>query len=164
VSDVVRNPTISHFSQSVLPGENATFTAFALGPGPLSFQWQFNGTNIPGATNVDLPLTNVPLSAAGMYQCIVSNALGVYTTWPAELTVPRSPQFDISNSNFGFEPGGFQLPLRGLSAHGNIIILDSTNLLDWTPIFTNAPVLGTLMFQDPRPTNHLSRYYRVIEQ
>jgi hypothetical protein len=163
-SEIVHNPTISHFSQSVLPGENGTFTAFAVGPGPLSFQWQFNGTNIPGATNLDLVLTNVPLSAAGAYQCNVSNALSDYTTWPAVLTVPRAPRFDISNSKFGLGLGGFKLSLRGLSAHGNIIILDSTNLVDWTPIFTNAPVLGTLQLQDPRATNLHSRFYRIIEQ
>jgi hypothetical protein len=34
-------------SQIVLPGANVTFSVTATGPAPLSYQWQFNGTNLP---------------------------------------------------------------------------------------------------------------------
>ena len=36
--------------QFVTAGNNATFTATAIGGTPLSYQWQLNGANLPGAT------------------------------------------------------------------------------------------------------------------
>src|SRR5437868_5696297 len=38
-------------SASVFPDQDATFSLAASGSAPLSFQWQFNGATIPGATN-----------------------------------------------------------------------------------------------------------------
>jgi sugar lactone lactonase YvrE len=34
-------------SQTVLPGTNVTFTVAVSGTGPFTYQWQFNGTNLP---------------------------------------------------------------------------------------------------------------------
>jgi hypothetical protein len=45
-------------------------------PPPLNYQWLFNGANISNATNSLLVLTNVPLTAAGNYLCIVTNNAG----------------------------------------------------------------------------------------
>ena len=45
--------------QSVIGGVNVTFTAPVTGTGPLYFQWQLNGTNLPNATNAVLVLSNV---------------------------------------------------------------------------------------------------------
>jgi len=157
--------TVSPFSQSVASGATITFTSFAVGPGPISYQWQFNGSNIGWATNENLVLTPVALTDAGIYQCVVSNPLASAASSPAALTVYRStPWFEVSRSSLGFTNGGFDLSLQSLSGHGTIIIFASTNLEDWTPIFTNPPVLGTLKFRDPEAKNILSRFYRAVEQ
>jgi hypothetical protein len=42
-----------------------------------SLQWLFNGTNIAGATNATLVLTNVRPAMSGAYSIMVSNAAGV---------------------------------------------------------------------------------------
>jgi hypothetical protein len=34
-------------NQTVLAGSNVTFTVAVAGTGPFSYQWQFNGTNLP---------------------------------------------------------------------------------------------------------------------
>ena len=39
--------TAAPASQTVPPGTNVTFTVAVSGTGPLSYQWQFNGTNLP---------------------------------------------------------------------------------------------------------------------
>jgi hypothetical protein len=65
--------------------ENALFLAAVSGTEPLTCQWQFNGTNLAGATNQYLGLTNVVLSQAGPYQLVVSNSLGVVTSQVANL-------------------------------------------------------------------------------
>ena len=46
------------------------------GTPPLSYQWNFNGTNILGATNTALTLTNLQTSQAGNYTVTVNNAYG----------------------------------------------------------------------------------------
>jgi Concanavalin A-like lectin/glucanases superfamily/Glycosyl hydrolases family 2, sugar binding domain/Glycosyl hydrolases family 2/Glycosyl hydrolases family 2, TIM barrel domain/Immunoglobulin domain len=63
-------------SQTLDVGGTASFSAQAIG-GNLSYQWDFNGTPMPGATNNTFLLTNVTLSAAGSYSIVVSNAAGI---------------------------------------------------------------------------------------
>ena len=71
-------PTIasSPSNQAVLVGGTATFSVTVSGTGPLSYQWSFNGTNLNGATNTSLTLTNVQSSQAGNYAVWVTNAYG----------------------------------------------------------------------------------------
>jgi hypothetical protein len=72
---------------TVLTGSNALFTAAATGTAPLSYQWRHNGTNLPGATDTTLALTNVQSSAAGSYSVIVTNSVGVTNSGSAQLDV-----------------------------------------------------------------------------
>ena len=57
----------------------------ATGLGPLTFQWRFNGTNINGATNATLPLSNVQLSDKGFYSVLTRNPAGFVASEPAYL-------------------------------------------------------------------------------
>jgi sugar lactone lactonase YvrE len=56
-----------------------------------SFQWQFDGTNIDGATNATLTLTDVQTNEAGSYSVIVSNLAGSTTSSNAVLATGYSP-------------------------------------------------------------------------
>jgi hypothetical protein len=86
---------IAPTNQLVQAGGTARFFAVGSGFPPLRYQWQKNGTNIPGATlgGTALPYTivNVSLADAGQYSVAVSNIGGVTTSAPAILTVNRSP-------------------------------------------------------------------------
>ena len=150
-----------------MAGETVMLNAGVVGAGPISYQWQFNGTNVAGGTNAVLVLTNVPLSATGNYQCIASNALGIITTDPDTLAVARSHlHFDTSPGSMQFNggsDGGFTLHLTGLSGHGAIILYASSNFVNWDPILTNLPVVGSAQFLDAA-TNQPQRFYRAIEQ
>jgi hypothetical protein len=77
---VVRSgPTIAvqPVSVSVTNGGNAVFNVGASGTGPLRYQWRFNGTNITGASNSVLSLTNVQLEThAGFYTAVVTDDIG----------------------------------------------------------------------------------------
>jgi hypothetical protein len=67
-------------NRTVASGSSAYFRAVAAGTMPISYQWIVNGTNISGATNTALVLTNVQPNLAGNYYSLVaSNALGVTT-------------------------------------------------------------------------------------
>lgn len=72
-------------------GSNATFSVTVSGTGPLSYQWSLNGTNLAGATNSVYAQTNVPSSAAGNYQVIVTNLYGAATSSVATLTFGSQP-------------------------------------------------------------------------
>jgi hypothetical protein len=73
--------------QIVLFGSNATFTAQAAGAAPLSYQWKFNGTNIPSATSTSFTRTNSQAADAGNYTFVASNSFGVVTSIIATLSV-----------------------------------------------------------------------------
>ena len=56
----------------VVAGNNATFTAAATGVTPLSYQWRFGVSNLPGATSASLTLTNVQGANSGLYTVVIS--------------------------------------------------------------------------------------------
>jgi uncharacterized lipoprotein YddW (UPF0748 family) len=74
-------------SQTVRAGSNVTFTASAQGTAPLNFQWQRNGINLPGETNLSLTLAGVQPANAGQYTVTVANNAGSDTSWAATLAV-----------------------------------------------------------------------------
>ncbi|HXJ72523.1 MAG TPA: immunoglobulin domain-containing protein, partial [Candidatus Dormibacteraeota bacterium] len=74
-------------SQSVIAGNNASFTVTASGASPLAYQWRLSGTNIPGATASSYTRNNVQLTDAGNYAVVVTNGLGSVTSAPASLTI-----------------------------------------------------------------------------
>jgi hypothetical protein len=73
-------------SRSVHAGQSPQFMVAASGFS-LSYQWQFQGADLPGATNATLTVTNAQGSQAGIYSVIVSNAFGFTNSADATLTV-----------------------------------------------------------------------------
>ena len=68
-------------------GATVSFSVTATGTGQLSYQWLFNGVNIPGATNVTLSLTNVQPANGGDYGVAVTSSLGSAASAGAQLIV-----------------------------------------------------------------------------
>ena len=74
--------------QTVQVGQPATFTVTATGSQPLSYQWQRNGVNIPGATASSYTLTSTTAADDGAaFRCVVSNAYGTAASNPAYLHI-----------------------------------------------------------------------------
>ncbi|MCX6924287.1 MAG: LamG domain-containing protein, partial [Verrucomicrobia bacterium] len=74
-------------SRTVYAGQSVVFDVVALGALPLTYQWQHNNTNLPGATSTTLVLTNLSSANAGSYMLMVTNPLGNASSSPATLTV-----------------------------------------------------------------------------
>jgi hypothetical protein len=74
-------------NQTVVAGQNATFSVSASGTAPLAYQWRFHGTNLSGATASSFTRTNVLPEHAGPYSVLVSNVAGSVTSSNALLTV-----------------------------------------------------------------------------
>jgi len=63
-------------NRKVAEGAKTELNVAAVGMGSLSYQWQFFGTNIPGATNASFIIAVTLLSDSGPYSVTVSNDLG----------------------------------------------------------------------------------------
>lgn len=68
-------------------GHSASFGVGASGAAPVTYQWQFEGVDIPDATNLVLTLTNVQPAHAGNYRVILTNSEGSVTSQWAALTL-----------------------------------------------------------------------------
>lgn len=67
------------------------FSVIATSSRALQYQWHFNRTNLAGATNSTLTLTNVQYDQAGTYSVLVSDALASVLSSNATLIVNHPP-------------------------------------------------------------------------
>jgi dienelactone hydrolase len=73
-------------------GQPASFWVAATGDTPLSYQWQQNGADIPGATSNWLTIPSTTSDDNGsQLQAVMTNASGTVTSFPATLTVNAAP-------------------------------------------------------------------------
>ena len=77
-------------------GENSSLSVLAVGSLPSWYQWRKNGTNIPGATNASLTLTNMQYTSEGDYSVVISNAYGMALS--SNATVLVASLGDVLNS------------------------------------------------------------------
>lgn len=83
-------PFIAVEPESILlpVGEDAVFSVLAIGKGPLNYQWQRNGVDIPGANEPEFTYPNVALSDDGsVFNCLITNAEGIVMTRSVLLNV-----------------------------------------------------------------------------
>jgi PKD repeat protein len=120
VAKVYIAPTITAppEDQTVTLGGSAFFGVAAAGTLPLGYQWQFNGTPIPGATNSTLILTNVQLIHDGSYAVVVSNITGSVTSPPAALTVVGLASLwgQVTDATNGLALSGVLVAVQGQAA------------------------------------------------
>jgi formylglycine-generating enzyme required for sulfatase activity/microsomal dipeptidase-like Zn-dependent dipeptidase len=79
-------------SQTVKGGVTVIFGVRASGA-PLFYQWQFNGTDIFGATDASYRIASVHMADMGSYSVVVKNSAGSVVSLAAVLTVdpPQNP-------------------------------------------------------------------------
>ena len=90
--------------QAVNQNTTATFSAAAIGQGPLNYQWRFNGTNIANATDTIYAIASTQQQDVGSYSVVVTNSLGSATSVDAALTINNpfitlQPQSVAVNTN-----------------------------------------------------------------
>jgi hypothetical protein len=91
-------------SLTVPAGGSALFAVLAGGTPPLSFQWQRNGIDIPGATAATYTLAQVSAADSGArFRVRVTNSAGTVTSSEATLTVTadQTPTAVISDPESG---------------------------------------------------------------
>jgi endonuclease/exonuclease/phosphatase family metal-dependent hydrolase len=78
-------------SQTNAVGAPITFSVGVSGSGTLACQWQFNGTNIAGATTNPFVLVNAQLTNNGNYSVVITNLFGSVTSSNAVLLLTNAP-------------------------------------------------------------------------
>jgi hypothetical protein len=73
--------------QVVAPGELVSFFVTAADPRGLTYQWRFNGTNLPAPSADVLAFSNVTTTNQGPYDVVLSNSFGSVTSAPAILWI-----------------------------------------------------------------------------
>jgi hypothetical protein len=95
--------TVQPVNQTTVEGSNVVLSVVVGGTGPFSYQWCFttntafitdplihlffNGTNIPGATNATLTLTNLHPYQSGCYAVTITTPSGIIASSGASVTV-----------------------------------------------------------------------------
>jgi hypothetical protein len=153
VTDTAPTFTQEPVDQSVVVGDSVTFSTATEGTGPISYQWFFNQTPLPGVTGPSLTLTQVALGNAGEYRVIAANAVGSATSQVARLTVgsPATLQIVKEGDNIVVswdQPGYFlQQAIR----------LREDRVTPWTnvtPAISTSPYVTT--------NSDRSRYFRLL--
>lgn len=92
---IISQPT----NQTVLVGEQTTFTTIVEGGQPITYQWFKNDVEIPNATNNIYTIQSSELTDAGNYKLIATNSAGSITSNTVTLTVneptPPTPTLPV---------------------------------------------------------------------
>ena len=129
-------------NQIVLLNSSVTLNVSASAPGqfngfPISYQWQFDGTNIAGHTSSNYTFTAVN---SGTYSLIVSNAAGGVTAiWQITVLPPGSiiPWGSNPNSELNTPFLTNVISLAAGTAHG-VVALDSGSVTNWGSYWTGT--------------------------
>lgn len=118
--------------------------------------------DVPGATSSSLLLNNVTTNNTGSYTLVASNGIGSVTSGAGLLTVTPRVQFGGGPGGGPAISGGFFTINVSGGGIGSIVIECSTNLTQWTPVFTNSTPGGTVLFSDPI-NDGARKFYRARE-
>ena len=138
---------------AVSVGSSRTLTGLANGSQPIGYQWQHNSTNLPGAAQTSLVLTNLALTDSGPYTLVASNLAGVSTSAVAQITVYQNPTLVQVLTNQVADINS--TVMLAVSALGSPSLVYSWQL-NGQPIAGSSPTLSLTNIQ---PTQ--SGYYRV---
>src|SRR6185436_655673 len=82
-------------SRNAVRGASVSFSVSATSIRPVTYQWRFNGTNIPGAVTTILSLVNVQSGDEGSYNVVLSDGMSTVTSQSAFLAVGDRPAITV---------------------------------------------------------------------
>ena len=137
-------------------GANVAFSVLAAGSGPLSFQWQFHGMSVAGATNYVLNISNVQSAAAGTYQVIITNTYGAITSTPANLILQSPPVINTQPQPTSVPAGSNAFFVVGVSGSPQLYF-------QWQKNGSNLPAATSYSLTIPNvQSNNLGDYSVII--
>ena len=144
-------------------GSTVAFSVTACGFGALAYAWQRDGTNLLGATNAVLTLTNLGPADAGSYQVWVTNLAAAATSQVASLTVlpvpPSPPVFQSISQAAGTITFVWSANPGSLYQLQSVPGLGQTN---WVAVGNDVMATNTTASADDTVDLEPQRFYRVI--
>jgi sugar lactone lactonase YvrE len=138
--------------------------------GPLSYQWQKDGGDLPGANTNSLTVPVASRAAAGIYSVVVGGA----GSSPAVLRVLVPQRLDpverLGSGGFRLRFGDHDGSPLGESDKGRFIIqwttISSSPAVTWNDLANTTRTVsgGKVMLDDASASGQASRFYRVIER
>ncbi len=131
--------------QTARNGSTIMLTVAPVGTPPFSYQWRLNGSDIPGARDAFLELTNLHPSQAGLYTVMIGNASGTalitntvltvdalrFTQEPTNTVARLTQRVVFSAIAEGVPPLSYQWQFNGKDIPGatsNVLAIDSVTL------------------------------------
>jgi uncharacterized repeat protein (TIGR01451 family) len=124
-------------SQTVAPGATVMFQVSVTGSMPFSYQWQYNGIDLPGKTGATLTINDAQPIHTGAYTVVVSNGHGSVTSMAAQLRVLVPPHIE------GIARTGATARVSFTTTAGQTYLLEYKNTLDETNWTVLDVVIGT---------------------
>jgi len=140
----------------VKAGSNATFTVMVAGLMPLSYQWQFNATNIASATEAAYTQFNVQSNDVGSYLVVITNALGSATSSLAGLALAGEQPVQLVITILSNRTA--RLEATGSPANYNVEA--TTNWREWTSLTNISTTTNQFEYMD-EAANLRRRFYRT---
>ncbi|HTH47810.1 MAG TPA: immunoglobulin domain-containing protein [Candidatus Limnocylindria bacterium] len=140
---------------NLFAGESFTLGVAAAGSGPLTYQWQHAGTNIPNATNLTYTVASATANDAGSYLVKVSNAFGTVSSDRATVQVKVLPDLALAL-------------YAGITITGpvgqtfRIEAVDHVNDTNWEALGTVTLTTSTFFWVDTDSPQHPGRFYRAV--
>ncbi len=144
--------TLQPISVICSQGNQATFTANAVGSPDPTYQWQFNGTNIADATNTSYTIPVTTVTNLGIYDVVASNVVGTNASDNASLSfldVRCLPSLIL------YGPVGASYAIQEATSLGG-----GTNWMTITNITLTAS--QPYIFTDPTTVTNSGAFYRAI--
>jgi hypothetical protein len=139
-------------SQSFALGGGVTLSVGASGTG-LNYQWQFNGTNLPGAIQSFLTLTNLSAANAGAYRVVVNSTTGGSATSQTANLLLFDLKFVASIALAG--PVGQQYRVD----YADVVISGTTN---WQVLTNTTLSSSPFVVLDYNSAGQTKRFYRAV--
>ncbi len=79
--------------QTIMAGASHTLSAKVTGSVPITYQWQKDGKDLPGAQRSSLSFPSATVADTGVYQLVVKQDTRTVTTTPVTLTVKPVPAY-----------------------------------------------------------------------
>lgn len=146
LGNIVGLPTVSvtPSADTAYTGQSTTFTALPGGNAPFYYQWQLNGVNLVGATNLTLTLTNLQPANSGIYCVVLTSADGMVSASGTltVLTQPLPVSTILSNNPIGYWRLNETAGPTAYDSAGNNNGAGEGGIVFGVPGVTNAPFSG----------------------
>jgi hypothetical protein len=140
---------------NVVAGSSFSLTANAIGVPSPTYQWRKDGANISGATNETYSVSSAQFSDDADYVVVASNSQGSATSTVSSVFVFNSAAAWIDELDYGTNVISFDI--TGVPDY-TYVIQASTNLVDWSPVYTNV---SPFTFSYTITTNFPHRFFRA---